>query len=104
MKDLKFNLQFNYLYRDGGNYKRFGSIIFSNPTNLSVAELEDILRKRLIDEAYFYHEKLDVPPLFFNEIKADDPSWHEYESMERTDQNNSDKRTIEEFLMIGIYL
>ena len=35
MNVLGINLKFHYLYRDAGNYKQFGSVVLSNPTNLS---------------------------------------------------------------------
>jgi len=98
MKDLKSNINFNYLYRDADNFKQFGSVIFSNPNNLSVVEIDNILRSRLIDEEYFNHVKFGVPSLFFKNRSVDDHNWHEYENVEMTVKNPTDKRTIEEFL------
>jgi hypothetical protein len=37
------NIKFNYLYRDGGNYKNYSSVIFRNPTNTDLAELEALM-------------------------------------------------------------
>lgn len=34
------NIKFNYLYRDGSNYKSWGEVIFLNPENLAVNEVE----------------------------------------------------------------
>lgn len=100
MKDSKLNINFNYLYRDAGNFKQFGSVIFPNPNNLSVVEVDNILRSRLIDEEYFHHTKFGVPSLFFKKRNVDDHNWHEYENIEVTDKNPTDKRTIEEFLKV----
>jgi len=38
------NICFNYLYRDYSDYKNHGSIIFSNPNNLSLEEIEAAIR------------------------------------------------------------
>jgi hypothetical protein len=34
------NIKFNYLYRDGGNFKSWGKVIFSNPEKLTLNEIE----------------------------------------------------------------
>ncbi len=34
------NVKFCFLYRDAGNYKTFGEIVFSNPEHLGVKEIE----------------------------------------------------------------
>ena len=47
-------IRFNYLHRDSGNYKKFGSKEFSNPEQLCVDEIEPLIRQNLIDQEYFY--------------------------------------------------
>jgi hypothetical protein len=98
MKYSKSNINFNYLYRDSSNFKQFGSVIFTNPNNLSIEEVNSILLIRLIDEEYFDHTKFGVPSLFFKDRNVDDHNWHEYKNIEITDENPTDKRTIEVFL------
>jgi len=41
------NIKFNYLYRDAGNYKHYGSVIFASPNDLSLLEIEIIIRAKL---------------------------------------------------------
>ena len=60
------NIKFNYLYRDAGNYKQFGNIILSNPNNISIDLVTDIVRKNLIDGEFFEAGKWGVPSLFFD--------------------------------------
>ncbi len=36
MSASKNNIQFNYIYRDAGNYKVFGYVVFANPQELSL--------------------------------------------------------------------
>jgi hypothetical protein len=100
MKNLKSNINFNYLYRDASNFKQFGSVIFTNPNNLSIEEVNSILLYKLIDGEYFDHTKFSVPSLFFKDRNADDHNWHEYRNVEMTDKNPTDERTIEMFLKL----
>lgn len=98
MKDSKFNIKFNYLYRDASNYKQYGSVTFSNLKNLFILEIDDIIRNRLIEKQFFNHIEFGLPSLFFQDKNDDDHDWHEYENIEMTDENPTDKRTIAEFL------
>lgn len=49
----KLNLKLNYMYRDGANYKQFGSVIFSNPDFLAPRLAAEILNEKLISSEYF---------------------------------------------------
>ena len=93
------NIKFNYLYRDSGNYKTYGSIVFPNPGNLTIKEIEPILRSKLIDEVFFDTKLLGVPALSHAEFAYDpemDHSWNEFESLEETEEDATyDKRIME---------
>jgi hypothetical protein len=94
------NIKLYYMYRDGANYKNHGEVIFRNPDVLSIETIENILRSKLIDEAYFYVDKWNLPDLHFgkwdNEI---DHTFHEYESVEYTNEATTDDRTIKQLLI-----
>ncbi len=95
------NIKFNYLYRDAGNYKTYGSVVFSNPQQREINLLEEILRKQLIDSQFFDPANFKVPTLKHLDFAYDsklDHSWNEFESFEITNENISDERTIDEFL------
>jgi hypothetical protein len=82
------NIQFNYLYRDGGNYKKYNSVIFANPTNISLTELSNLIHSKLIDETWFYTEQWNLPDLRPETLDPDtDPTWHEFESIVYTDES-----------------
>jgi hypothetical protein len=82
------NIQFNYLYRDGGNYKKYNSVIFANPTNISLTELSNLIHSKLIDETWFYADQWNLPDLRPETFNPDtDPTWHEFESMIYTDES-----------------
>lgn len=79
------NIKFSYLYRDGGNYKTFGEVVFDNPDHLELAEVEALIRSKLIDETYFYVEDFGMPSLIPATFDDDlDPTWHEFESVAET--------------------
>jgi hypothetical protein len=86
------NIKFNYLYRCSGNYKKFASVIFTNPTEIELLELETFIKSKLIDETWFYAEEWKLPEIFTDIVDFRiDPTWHEFESIEYTDEAaNSD--------------
>lgn len=53
MRDLKNNIKFNYLYRDGGNYKIWNNEVFPNPQSLTLTEIDNGIRNELIDGEFF---------------------------------------------------
>ena len=98
MSPRNYNIEFSYLFRGAGNYKQFGSIIFSNPNNLTLENIDKKIRLSLIDAEYFYHDKVDIPQKFFQDQDDEDPTWHEYHEVSITEARPTDKRTIEEFI------
>lgn len=89
-------VRFHYLHRDSGNYKKFGSIDFANPANLSVQDLEKQIRTHLIDSSYFYPEKIGIPKFEFHRL-IDDYSWYEFDFIEVV-KSKRQKGSIEEFI------
>lgn len=99
MKDSNNNIKFNYLYRDEGNYKVFGSVIFENPENNSLPEIESGINQSLIDGEFFDPVKWDVPALSFPQVNEEiDHKWNEFENVEFTSESITDKRSINSFL------
>ncbi len=91
------NIKFSYRYRDSGNYKKFGSVIFDNAGSplgepagtegVDLVELLSLIRSKLIDGAYFYADEWCLPELFTEYIDFRiDPTWHEFEALELTDE------------------
>jgi hypothetical protein len=96
------NVLFEYLYRDAGNYKNWGNVIFSNPQNESIEDLILRLRLHLIDETYFVAKKARVPDLHFNDYDEElDHGWHEFDSLECTSESPTDVagRDINQFIL-----
>jgi hypothetical protein len=92
------NIKFNYLYRDAGNYKNFGFVIFRNLTNLSLSEFEDFLTLRLIGEQYFYADEWHIPDLHSGTWNNKfDHTFHEFESIEYTSEPPNTSFNVIEF-------
>jgi hypothetical protein len=94
-------IRFNYLHRDSGNWKKFGSKIFSNPEQLTVKEIEQKIRKNLIDQAYFYPDQVDIKKFKFHRYLGD-YSWYEFESveiLENTKHPDKELKSINNFLV-----
>jgi hypothetical protein len=101
MKNSDWNIKINYLYRDAGNYKIFGSVIFGNVTGLSIESIELAIRSRLIEGEYFIPEKWNIPRLSFEEYLPElDHDFHKFESIEETDEYALFNRDICDFLII----
>lgn len=94
------NIQFNYEYRDAGNYKEFGEVIFTNPDNLELSSLKKEIIQNLIDEVSFIAGNIKIPQLTFENENSDDHEWHNFLSIEITELESTDfyRRTIFEFI------
>ncbi len=95
------NIRLEYLYRDAGNYKNWGEVVFSNPQNIDVASVVSSAEKVLIDQTYFFAEKAAIPNLYFQERDDEfDHSWHEVHAFHETNDHPSDLlgRDIKEFI------
>lgn len=95
----ELNLKLNYRYRDAGNYKQFGSVIFSNENRLSIEEATQLIREKLISEEFFVPKNWNLPPLHFHPHDPElDHDYHEFESWEETWEMPTDQRDVHEFL------
>jgi hypothetical protein len=98
MKDSKHNIKFNYLYRDVGNYKIFGDVVFYNQEKIDLGKIEKEIRTVLIDGEFFYPVEWKILALTFDEGDEIFPAWNEFENIEFTNKPPTDKRTFIEFI------
>lgn len=99
MSDL---IRFNYLYRDSGNWKKFGSKRFSNLDQLTIEEIEQKIRENLIDQEYFYPNQVGIKKFKFHRF-LDDYSWYEFASveiLENSDHIMEEMESINNFLVL----
>jgi hypothetical protein len=96
------NIEFSYRYRDGANFKKLGSVVFSNPEQLDPGMIEATLRQAFWDSLFIAHQ-VRVPEVFLyldGPFAFDDHCYHEFVAVQTGDKPPSDKydRTITEFL------
>jgi len=84
-------IRFNYLHRDSGNWKKFGRKLFSNPNHHTIEEIAQKIRQNLIDQEYFYPNKIGFKKFKFHR-NLDDYSWYEFESIEIVENYKSIKK------------
>lgn len=95
------NIKFNYLYRDGANYKNFNFVIFENDQSISLENLEALIKSKLFDGQWFYADRWKVPEIFLSTFDFKiDPTWHEFESVECSDEPANSTFTLAEFVGI----
>lgn len=101
MRDLKNNIKFNYLYRDGGNYKTWNNEVFPNPQSLTLTEIDNGIRNELIGGEFFDPLKWKVKCLRHKDwIDELDHTWNEYDSVEFTDEPPTVHFSISDLLLI----
>lgn len=96
------NIRFEYLYRDAGNFKNWGEVVFSNPRDVPADVTASMAEKVLIDHTFFVASKAGVPDLHFSEYNEDlDHGWHEVHAFLPTDEppNDAQARNIEDFII-----
>ena len=97
------NIRFAYMYRDAGNYKLHGEVIFSNEKQIAVDEIRKQIHSFLSDGLFFIARQVHVEERFFDVVSHDDHPWHEVVTVEATSDPTFDpvpehKRDIAEFL------
>lgn len=100
MPDLGSNIKFNYEYRDAGGYRKAGSIVFTNSSGIkNYKTVESQIRKYLFDSEFFYPYKLSVPSIHFDKWSHKlDHDWYRFESLDFTNEQETDPRTFNDFL------
>jgi hypothetical protein len=68
---------------------------------LQLSELETLIKSKLIDETWFYAEEWQLPEIFTDIVDfIIDPTWHEFESVEFTDEAANSTISLTEFMAI----
>ena len=86
------NAHLEYLYRDAGNNKKWGDVIFSNQESADLYLLQEQIKKVLIDGEFFIGEKSELPKLSFpNRDSELDHDWYEFHSLTPTIEQKNDR-------------
>jgi len=97
------NIRFNYLYRDTGNYKKWSSVVFSNPDGLTLESVEKAFRRAFSQECLFIASQVRIPECFLFAEKcagSDDHCFHEFDGVEASFESPKDScsRSISGFI------
>lgn len=85
------NILLTYLYRDAGNYKYWGEVVFPNPDGTDPATFEAEARRHLIDRHWFVAEDVGLPDLRTDDWDDEiDHDWHEVHSFAATEAEPDD--------------
>jgi hypothetical protein len=97
------NVEFTYLYRDGGNYKKWGRVVFSDPDGLNCETIETQLQQAFMEDGLFIATQIRVPDVFLHiggAFSSDDHCYHEFDALRSTVSavNDPHGRSISDFL------
>jgi hypothetical protein len=79
------NIKFNYLYRDGSNYKSWGEVVFANPENLTLDEIDRRLVDAFLPDKLFIASQISIPEKFLfldGKFSKYDHCYHEFDRVE----------------------
>jgi hypothetical protein len=97
------NIKFSYLYRDAGNYKKWGSVVFANPDGLTLDSIAKVFQDAVLQDGLFIAHQVRIPEAFFSaegDATSDDHCFHELGGVELSPEAPNDRytRTIGQFL------
>jgi hypothetical protein len=82
------NVELEYRYRDWGNFKRYGSVVFGNQRSLTIDEISRRVSLASADGQFFNASRCGFPDLFFADFPFDpdlDHDSHEFCSVLETE-------------------
>lgn len=96
-------IKFTYMYRDAGNSKAWGEVVFSNPNDFSLTDIEARLRKAFDMGCLFAAGQIQIPEVFLyanGDVIAEDHCFHEFHSVELSTDTPIDvnQRSIRSFV------
>lgn len=98
------NVRCVYLYRDGANCKSWGEVVFRNPEELDLEEIEERLLAAFLQDRLFISSQIMLPEkfLFLNDkVTKYDHCFHEFDHVENCFEESTDalNRSIANFLL-----
>ena len=101
MAALKNNIKFCYRYRDYANYKKYNEVIFANPKNRTIEEMDKFINDHLFDDKLFYTTEWNLPDLHFDDWDPElDNFVHEFDSVSLTEDNPTMQYDTETFIEV----
>lgn len=88
-----------YLYRDGGNYKTWQEVVFTNHSGKTAEQLTDEIKQRLISGQFFDQGRAPIPFEYPDSYDPElDHTWLEFDSFEEVDETPQVKDDVWDFL------
>ena len=79
------NIKMTYLYRDGGNYKTWQEVVFTNHSGKTAEQLTDEIKQRLISGQFFDQGRAPIPFEYPDSYDPElDHTWLEFDSLKET--------------------
>lgn len=93
------NIKMTYLYRDGGNYKTWQEVVFTNHSGKTAEQLTDEIKQRLISGQFFDQGRAPIPFEYPDSYDPElDHTWLEFDSLEEVDETPTVSLDIYEFI------
>lgn len=97
------NIKFNYLYRDGANFKSWNDVVFANPEKLTLREIRTRLVVSFLPDQLFVAHQISIPEKFLfldGKFANCDHCYHEFDKVEFSQEYPTDSlnRSITDFL------
>ena len=97
------NIKFNYLYRDGANFKSWNDVVFANPEKLTLGEIRTRLIASFLPDRLFIAHQISISEnfLFSNgKFTNYDHCYHEFDNVEFCQEYPTDRlnRSITDFV------
>jgi hypothetical protein len=93
------NVLFDYMYRDFGNWKMGGEVVFANPDGLVLDATEQRLRHACCENDNFNARQAGVPEVYFETTDIEfDQVYHELCALQATTKATTDARTLRQFV------
>ncbi len=95
------NTKLEYLYRDAGNNKKWGEVVFTNHKSINLGQLKSMFKEVLIKKEFFIARQSGLPELSFQKPDKElDHGWYEYSEISSTIEQENDlcNRDITDFI------
>lgn len=96
------SIKFEYLYRDEGNYKEYGEVIFSNPNEIPQHVIQRIIEENLIEGSWFDPDEWGIPRFSYHEVSLygiNDFLWYEFVEVSTISNTIASDRKIDDLLI-----
>ncbi len=98
------NIEFRYMYRDMGNFKNYGEVVFGNRLNFNPEEIRKQIFRFLGSDHIIKASDLRIPDLYFKNFPYDpelDHEMHEFFEVSESELPASDaiQRDIADLLL-----